>query len=186
MKRFSFTPLQILVHLTAWALVAWLTWDYFSGQPDGQPDPGSHTTPREIRADLSDTHPGQYTHQGCTGLPSDTQGTPDDGPVQLFFRGGALYLMFVGVDYHFNLRLLLADVASKKYVWVGAAAVSNPGCAGNHLYQWLEAPAGQELETPAPAGLRGGNPGRFCTMPGQRKATCSACKGISCSRSFLG
>lgn len=29
--------------------------------------------------------------------------------------------MLVGVDYHFNLRLLLADFVSKKYIWMGVA-----------------------------------------------------------------
>lgn len=40
-----------------------------------------------------------------------------------FFFAAAHALMFLGVDYHFDLGLLLPDIASKKYVWVGIPAL---------------------------------------------------------------
>ena len=122
LKRISFTPIQILVHLTAWALVAWLVYDYFTGHLTINPIQAAtqrlgkyalifltltlanHTD--QHRLWVTDRYSRRAGRWGCIAT----------------FFAAAHFLMFVGVDYHFNFGLLLADIASKKYVWVGIPA----------------------------------------------------------------
>ncbi len=121
LKRFSFTPVQILVHLTAWALVAWLAFDYFTG----------HLTINPIQA--ATQRLGKYALIFLTLTLANTPVRIVSGYRLLlkarrtmglysFFFAAAHFLMFVGVDYHFNLVLLLPDIATKKYVWAGVPA----------------------------------------------------------------
>jgi sulfoxide reductase heme-binding subunit YedZ len=121
LKRISFTPVQILIHLTAWALAAWLAFDYFTG----------HLTINPIQAATQRT--GKYALIFLTltlaNIPISTvlgyrpvlMARRTTGLYSFFFAAAHL-LMLVGVDYHFNFSLLLADVASKKYVWAGLPA----------------------------------------------------------------
>ncbi len=69
-------------------------------------------------------------------------------------------LILVGLDYGWSFRLLRADLDTKPFIWVGAVGAADPGGAGRHLVRRMEAPAGEELETSAPAGVRGGPVGR--------------------------
>ena len=122
MKRIRFTPFQILVHLTAWALAAWLAYDYFTG----------HLTINPIQA--ATQRLGKYALIFLTLTLANTPISNVLGyrPVlkarramglYTFLFAAAHFLMFVGVDYHFNFGLLLPDVVSKKYVWVGVPAL---------------------------------------------------------------
>ena len=102
-------------------MVAWLAWDYFTG----------HLTINPIQAATQRT--GKYA---LIFLSLALANTPISNvlgyrPVlkarrvtglYSFFFAAAHLLMLVGVDYHFNFSLLFADVASKKYVWVGLSA----------------------------------------------------------------
>ena len=121
LKRISFTPIQILTHLTAWALVAWLLFDYFTG----------HLTINPIQA--ATQRLGKYALIFLTLTLANTPVRIISGYRLLlkarrtmglysFFFAAAHFLMFVGVDYHFNLGLLLPDIATKKYVWAGVPA----------------------------------------------------------------
>jgi sulfoxide reductase heme-binding subunit YedZ len=118
----KFTPLQVLVHLSAWSLAAWLVGDYLSG----------HLTINPIQA--ATQRLGKYALIFLTLTLANTPISNVLGyrPIlkarrtmglYSFFFAAAHFLMFAGVDYHFNFSLLLADVASKKYVWVGATAL---------------------------------------------------------------
>ena len=121
LKRISITPIQILTHLTAWALVAWLVFDYFTGR----------LTINPIQA--ATQRLGKYALIFLTLTLANTPVRIISGYRPLlkarrtmglysFFFAAAHFLMFVGVDYHFNFGLLLPDIVSKKYVWVGLPA----------------------------------------------------------------
>ena len=133
MKRIRFTPIQLLVHLSAWALVAWLVYDYFTG----------HLTINPIQA--ATQRLGKYALifltltlantpiRILTGYRPILKASRTMG-LYCFFFAAAHFLMFVGVDYHFNFGLLFADIASKKYIWAGVPAIPHPDCASNHIY----------------------------------------------------
>jgi sulfoxide reductase heme-binding subunit YedZ len=122
LKRIRFTSIQILVHLSAWALAAWLVLDYFSGR----------LTINPIQAATQRT--GKYALIFLTLTLANTPISNVLGyrPIlkvrramglYSFFFAAAHFLMFVGVDYHFNLAMLLPDIAFKKYVWAGVPAL---------------------------------------------------------------
>ena len=120
LKRINITPVQILVHLTAWALVAWLVFDYFTGRLTINPiQAATQRLGKDalifLTLTLANTPVRILTGYRALLKARRTMG------LYTFFFACAHLLMFIGVDYHFNFGLLLADVASKKYVWVGLA-----------------------------------------------------------------
>ena len=120
LKRINFTPLQMLVHLSAWALAAWLAWDYLSGNLTVNPIQAATQRLGKyalifLTLSLANTPVSNLLDYRPLRKASRAMG------LYSFFFAAAHLLMFVGVDYHFNLGLLFADIASKKFVWVGAA-----------------------------------------------------------------
>jgi sulfoxide reductase heme-binding subunit YedZ len=121
-RNFRFTPLQILVHLAAWALVAWLAWDYMAG----------NLTVNPIQAATQRT--GRYAitflvlSLACMPLYSlfgfrqllTVRRTL--GLYAFSFAATHLYI-FLGIDYGFDLGLLKADLLSKRYILAGAATM---------------------------------------------------------------
>ena len=121
LKRISFTPIQILTHLTAWALVAWLVFDYFTGRLTINPiQAATQRLGKDalifLTLSLANTPISSVLGYKPIRKASRTMG------LYTYFFAAAHFLMFVGVDYHFNLGLLLPDTISKKYVWVGVPA----------------------------------------------------------------
>jgi methionine sulfoxide reductase heme-binding subunit len=122
LKRIRFTPIQILVHLLAWALVAWLIIDYFTGRLTINPIQAlTQRTGKDalifLTLSLAITPISSVLGYRPVLKASRTAG------LYCFFFATAHFLMFVGVDYHFDFGLLFADVASKKYVWAGVPAL---------------------------------------------------------------
>jgi methionine sulfoxide reductase heme-binding subunit len=121
LKRISFTPIQILVHLTAWALVAWLAFDYFTGRLTINPiQAATQRLGKDALIFLTLTLANTPVRI-LSGYRPLLKARRTMG-LYCFFFAAAHLLMFVGVDYHFNLGLLLPDIAAKKYVWVGVPA----------------------------------------------------------------
>jgi sulfoxide reductase heme-binding subunit YedZ len=118
LKRIRFTPVQILVHLTAWALVAWLAIDYFTGR----------LTINPIQAATQRLGKDALIFLTLSLAITPVSSVLGYHPIRKASRAAGLYcyffalahfLMFIGVDYHFNFGLLWLDLASKKYVWAG-------------------------------------------------------------------
>ena len=65
------------------------------------------------------------------------------------------FLTFLGLDYGFDLGLIWADVAGKRYIFVGATAFIILLSAGADFDQRLAAPAEEDVDPAAPLGLRG-------------------------------
>jgi methionine sulfoxide reductase heme-binding subunit len=114
--------LQFLPHLLAWALLAWLVFDFFIG----------NLTVNPIQA--ATQRLGRYALVFLTLGLSVTPLSRLLGyrpllklarPLGLytFFFAALHFLVFVGVDYRFDFALLFTDVASKKYIWVGLPAL---------------------------------------------------------------
>ncbi len=72
-----------------------------------------------------------------------------------FLYAAIHFAIFIGLDYGFDLRLVALELAEKRYILVGAAALLILLAAGRHLDQGLAAPAGQDVEEAAPLGLPG-------------------------------
>jgi DMSO/TMAO reductase YedYZ heme-binding membrane subunit len=121
MKRFRFTPLQLAVHAAALLPLAWLIKDYLT----------DNLTVNPIQAATQRT--GDYaivllllslavtpiiTLTGYSALSKVRR------PLGLYaFLYAAIHLfIFVGVDYGFNFDFLLADIAQKRFIFVGLAA----------------------------------------------------------------
>jgi methionine sulfoxide reductase heme-binding subunit len=121
MKRFRFTPLQLAVHTAALLPLAWLIKDYLT----------DNLTVNPIQAATQRT--GDYaivllllslavtpiiTLTGYSALSKVRR------PLGLYaFLYAAIHLfIFVGVDYGFNFDFLLADIAQKRFIFVGLAA----------------------------------------------------------------
>jgi len=121
LKRFSFTPVQILVHLSAWALAAWLAGDFFSGNLTVNPIQAATQRLGKYALIFLTVTLANTPIRNVLGYRALLKARRTMGLYSFIFAAAHLF-MLVGVDYHFNLGLLLADFVSKKYVWMGAAA----------------------------------------------------------------
>lgn len=108
------------VHLAAWGLVGWLAWAYSTG----------NLTVNPIQA--ATQHTGKYAliflvlSLACTPLNTLfgwRQALSVRRALGLYaFMFAAVHLMiFIGLDYGFNWEFLQADIATKRYILVGAA-----------------------------------------------------------------
>jgi methionine sulfoxide reductase heme-binding subunit len=123
LKMPHFTPSQIAVHISAWALVAWLAWDAVTG----------NLTINPIQA--AEQRTGRYAiyflvlSLACTPLNTVfgfRQAITARRPLGLYaFIFAATHLfIFIGIDYGFQFSLLFADVGTKRYIIFGALAFS--------------------------------------------------------------
>ena len=111
----------MLVHLSAWALVAWLAWDFFSGNLTINPIQAATQRLGKYALIFLTLSLANTPISSVLGFRQVLKASRTLGLYCFFFAAAHLF-MLVGVDYHFNLGLLLADFVSKKYVWMGAAA----------------------------------------------------------------
>jgi sulfoxide reductase heme-binding subunit YedZ len=121
MKKLSFTPLQIAVHIGAWIPLAWLVWAYHSHRLTVNPiQDATQRTGRYALVLL-------VLCLACTPL-NTVLGWR--GVIRVkralglyAFLYAAIHLLILsGLDYQFNFVFLYADLRSKVYVWVGVAA----------------------------------------------------------------
>jgi sulfoxide reductase heme-binding subunit YedZ len=123
MKRARFTPLQIIAHIAAWGLVAWLVFDFLTG----------NLTINPIQAATQRT--GRYAiaflalSLACTpvntlfGLRQAISVRRTLG-LYAFMFAGMHFLIFSGVDYGFDLGLIGQAIVEKNYILVGLAALT--------------------------------------------------------------
>lgn len=123
MTRIKLTPLQMVVHLSAWALAAGLAWAYFTG----------NLTVNPIQALTQRT--GKFAlvflvlSLACTPaniLFGFRQALKVRRALGLYAFGFALSHLFilVGLDYGFDWSLLKLEILDKRYILVGLAAFS--------------------------------------------------------------
>lgn len=122
MKVPKLSPLQIMVHAAAWLLVAWLAWDYYSG----------NLTVNPIQAAQQRT--GRYAiyflvlSLACTpanllfGFRQALTARRALG-LYAFMFAAVHFILFIGVDYGFEFGLIFQDVATKRYILVGTLAL---------------------------------------------------------------
>ena len=120
--RLKFTPLQILVHLLAWGLVAWLAWDAWTG----------NLTVNPIQA--AEQRTGKYAlvllvlSLACTPL-NTLFGLRQALTVRrslglyTFMFAAMHFVIFIGIDYGFDWEFLRLDIINKRYILVGATAL---------------------------------------------------------------
>jgi sulfoxide reductase heme-binding subunit YedZ len=121
-KVFGYTPLQILVHASAWGLLAWLVWSYFGG--------GLGVNPIQAATQWAGRFALIYLLLSLACTPLNTlfgfrQALKVRRALGLYaFTFAAVHLgIFIGLDYVFDWTLLWLDVANKRYVFVGAGAL---------------------------------------------------------------
>ncbi len=116
------SPLQILVHLTAWLLVAWLAFDALTG----------NLTVNPIQA--AEQRTGRYAiyflvlSLACTPLNTVfgfRQAITARRALGLyaFMFAVSHFLIFIGIDYGFDLPILFLDIGTKKYIFAGLLAL---------------------------------------------------------------
>ena len=121
--RFKFTPLHILVHLLAWGLVAWLAWDAWTG----------NLTVNPIQA--AEQRTGKYAlvllvlSLACTPLNTLfglRQALTVRRSLGLYaFMFAALhFIIFIWIDYGFDWEFIRFDFSTKRYILVGATALT--------------------------------------------------------------
>ncbi len=114
--------LSVLVHALAWGSLAWLAWGYFSGSLGVNP------------VQAATQRAGKYAlvflvaSLACTPLNTlfgfrQALSVRRALGLYAFLFAGLHFLIFIGLDYAFNLDFLWQDIANKRYVWVGAGAL---------------------------------------------------------------
>ncbi len=119
--RLKFTPLQIIVHLSAWSLAGWLIWGFITNQ----------LTVNPIQALMQRT--GNYAliflvlSLTCTPL-NTVFGFRQALKVRralglyAFLFAASHFLILIGLDYGFDWMLLQLEILNKRYILVGLAA----------------------------------------------------------------
>jgi sulfoxide reductase heme-binding subunit YedZ len=129
------TVLRAAVHLTAWLLAAWLAWDYLNG----------NLTVNPIQAATQRT--GKYAlvflvlSLSCTPLNTLFGFRPAISVrrtlgLYAFLFAASHFLMFAGVDFRFDWGLLKLELVEKRYVLVGAAALTILSALALTSFRW--------------------------------------------------
>jgi methionine sulfoxide reductase heme-binding subunit len=135
MPRLKLTPLQILVHLFAWGLAAWLAWDAWTG----------NLTVNPIQA--AEQRTGKYAlvllvlSLACTPL-NTLFGFRQAITVRrslglyAFLFAAAHFTVFIWLDYGFNWEFLRAEIIDKLFIIVGAVALIILTLLAATSFQW--------------------------------------------------
>jgi sulfoxide reductase heme-binding subunit YedZ len=135
MPRLKLTPLQILVHLFAWGLAAWLAWDAWMG----------NLTVNPIQA--AEQRTGKYAlvllvlSLACTPL-NTLFGFRQAITVRrslglyAFLFAAAHFTVFIWLDYGFNWEFLRAEIIDKLFIIVGAVALIILTLLAATSFQW--------------------------------------------------
>jgi len=121
MERWKFTPFQIVVHLGSILPFILLVWDYFTNNLTYNPlQAATQRTGKTALVLL-------FLSLACT--PINTifgykQVIKARRPLGLyaFFYASLHFLIFIGLDYGFNLTYIWEDLAEKRYILVGLGA----------------------------------------------------------------
>jgi sulfoxide reductase heme-binding subunit YedZ len=135
MRRIKLTPLQLLVHLLAWGLAAWLAWDAWSG----------NLTVNPIQAATQRT--GKYAlvllvlSLACTPL-NTLFGFRQALTVRralglyAFMFAATHFAIFIWIDYGFEWEFIRAEILDKRYILVGATALTILALLAATSFQW--------------------------------------------------
>jgi sulfoxide reductase heme-binding subunit YedZ len=120
-KRPSFTPLQLAVHIAAWVLLIWLAVQYFNDALGVNPIQAATQRTGKTALILL------VLSLACTPLNALFNFKPAlkvrrTLGLYAFLYAAIHFTLFIGVDYGFNLEFLWADIRSKAFVWVGFSA----------------------------------------------------------------
>ncbi len=121
MKRLHITRWNLAVHAAAWLLLAYLAWAWFSG--------GLSVNPIQDLEQRTGDYALIFLLLSLACTPANTlfgfsKAILLRRPLGVYaFLFAAVHLtLFVGLDYGFNFRFLLADIVNKRYIFVGLAA----------------------------------------------------------------
>jgi sulfoxide reductase heme-binding subunit YedZ len=135
MPRIKLTPLQILVHLLAWGLAAWLAWDAWTG----------NLTVNPIQAATQRT--GKYAlvllvlSLACTPL-NTLFGFRQALTVRrllglyAFMFAASHFAIFIWIDYGFEWEFIRIEILDKRFILVGAAALTTLTLLAATSFQW--------------------------------------------------
>ena len=134
-SRLKFTPLQILVHLLAWGLVVWLARDAWTG----------NLTVNPIQA--AEQRTGKYAlvllvlSLACTPLNTlfgFRQALTVRRSLGLYaFMFAVLHFtIFIWIDYGFDWEFIRLDIINKRYILVGATALTILTLLAATSFQW--------------------------------------------------
>lgn len=120
--KIKLTPLQIIVHASAWVLVAWLSFDYLSGRMSINPI--QDVTQRTGRYAIA------FLVLSLSATPLNTifglrQALKVRRALGLyaFMFATIHFLFFSGVDYRFNWKILIDETLSKPYIILGTTSL---------------------------------------------------------------
>ena len=135
MPRLKLTPLQILVHLLAWGLAAWLAWDAWAG----------NLTVNPIQAATQRT--GKYAlvllvlSLACTPL-NTLFGFRQALTVRrllglyAFMFAATHFAIFIWIDYGFDWEFIRLEIIDKRFILVGATALTILTLLAATSFQW--------------------------------------------------
>ena len=133
--RLKLTPLQILVHLLAWGLVAWLAWDAWTG----------NLTVNPIQA--AEQRTGKYAlvllvlSLACTPL-NTLFGFRQALTVRrllglyAFMFAATHFAIFIWIDYGFDWEFIRLEIIDKRFILVGATALTILTLLAATSFQW--------------------------------------------------
>lgn len=123
LRKIKFSKLQILVHLTFWALVAWLAWDAVTGNLTVNP------------IQLATQRTGHYALYFLVASLACTPANTLFGfrqaltarralGVYAFLWAATHFAIFIWIDYGFQWEFILIDLSEKRFILVGLAALT--------------------------------------------------------------
>jgi sulfoxide reductase heme-binding subunit YedZ len=129
------SPLQIVVHLSAWLLLAWLGWDYFSGNLG--------VNPIQAATQRSGHYAIIYLILSLACTPLNTvfgfrQALTARRALGLYaFLFAATHLLiFSGVDFGFDWSLLKPEILEKPYILVGLTTLTILSALALTSFKW--------------------------------------------------
>jgi sulfoxide reductase heme-binding subunit YedZ len=145
-SRYKLTPLRLLVHLLAWSLVAWLAWDAWTG----------NLTVNPIQA--AEQRTGKYAlvllvlSLACTPL-NTLFGFRQALSVRrllglyAFLFAAAHFAIFIWIDYGFNWEFIRLDIVDKRYIFIGAAALTILSLLAATSFNWWKRRLGKRWKS---------------------------------------
>lgn len=146
LSRLKRSPLQVLVHLLAWSLAAWLAWDAWTG----------NLTVNPIQAATQRT--GKYAlillvlSLACTPL-NTLFGWRQALTVRrtlglyAFLFAAGHFAIFIWIDYGFNWEFIRLEIIDKRFILVGAAALTILTLLAATSFQWWMKRLGKRWKT---------------------------------------
>lgn len=141
-KRSRLSPLHIIVHAGAWILLAVLVFDYYAGNLTVNPYQAAQRRTGNIALIFL------VLSLACTPINSLFR-TPRvlklRRPLGLYgYMFASIHmLIFIGLDYGFDLELILLDLADKPYILVGTAALILLSLLAITSFDWWKARLGK-------------------------------------------